>query len=296
MAHIDDEATQRANVRFIRRSMKVPVLSREREQLLARRWRQDKDEDALHELITAYERLVISIATRFRNYGLPLGDLIQEGNIGLLQAAERFEPDREVRFSTYAAWWIRAAVQDFVLRNWSIVRTGTTAAHKSLFFNLRRLRARLQDGNGSPLNDEGRAWIANELKVSITDVETMESRLVQHDQSLNATIGDDGDDDLQDFLPDQRPDPEQVVIGLRDAESRSRWLNDALQQLSQREQRIIRERRLSEDGKTLEQLGMVLGVSKERVRQIEHRALCKLRSAMARHIDDPRNLFIESAA
>ena len=296
MAHIDDEATQRANVRFIRRSMKVPVLTREREQALARRWRQDKDEDALHELITAYERLVISIATRFRNYGLPLGDLIQEGNVGLLQAAERFEPDREVRFSTYAAWWIRAAVQDFVLRNWSIVRTGTTAAHKSLFFNLRRLRARLQDGAGAPLSSEGRAWIATELKVSITDVEAMESRLVQHDQSLNATIGDDGEDDLQDFLPDNRPDPEQVVIGLRDAESRSRWLNEALQQLSQREQRIIRERRLSEDGKTLEQLGLVLGVSKERVRQIEHRALCKLRCAMAQHIDDPSNLFIESAA
>jgi RNA polymerase sigma-32 factor len=295
MAHIDDEATQRANVRFIRRSMKVPVLSREREQALARRWRETQDEDALHELVTAYERLVISIATRFRNYGLPLGDLIQEGNVGLLQAAERFEPAREVRFSTYAAWWIRAAVQDFVLRNWSIVRTGTTAAHKSLFFNLRRLRARLQDGAGAPLSDEGRRWIAGELNVSLGDVEAMETRLVQHDQSLNATIGDEGDDDLQDFLPDNRPDPEQVVIGLRDAASRSRWLNEALQLLSKREQRIIRERRLSEDGKTLEQLGLVLGVSKERVRQIEHRAMCKLKSAMERH-GDPRDLMIEGPA
>mgnify|MGYP001100420660 CR=1 FL=1 len=295
MAHIDDEATQRANVRFIRRSMKVPVLSREREQALARRWRDHHDERALHELVTAYERLVISIATRFRNYGLPLGDLIQEGNVGLLQAAERFEPDREVRFSTYAAWWIRAAVQDFVLRNWSIVRTGTTAAHKSLFFNLRRLRARLQDTGGAPLNEEGRRWIADELNVSVTDVEAMESRLVQHDQSLNATIGDEGDDNLQDFLPDSRPDPEQVVIGLRDAESRSRWLNEALQQLTKREQQIIVERRLSEEGKTLEQLGLVLGVSKERVRQIEHRAMCKLRNAMVRHAE-PADLFAEGPA
>lgn len=295
MAYIDDEATQRANVRFIRRSMKVPVLSREREQALARRWRDARDEQALHELVTAYERLVISIATRFRNYGLPLGDLIQEGNVGLLQAAERFEPDREVRFSTYAAWWIRAAVQDFVLRNWSIVRTGTTAAHKSLFFNLRRLRARLQDTGGAPLNEEGRQWIADELKVSVTDVATMESRLGQHDQSLNATIGGDGEDDLQDFLPDHRPNPEQVVIGLRDAQSRSRWLNEALQQLTKREQRIILERRLCEEGKTLEQLGLVLGVSKERVRQIEHRAMCKLRSAMERHAS-PSDMLMESPA
>lgn len=295
MAHLDDDATQRANMRFIKRSMKAPILSREHEQDLARRWRYDRDEDALHELITAYERLVISVATKFRNYGLPLGDLIQEGNIGLLQAAERFEPDREVRFSTYATWWIRAAVQDFVLRNWSIVRTGTTAAQKSLFFNLRRLRARLRD-TGAGLGEAGRQQIAQELKVNLADVEAMEVRMLSQDRSLNMTIGEDGDDNLQDFLPDTRPDPEQVVIGLRDSESRSRWLNEALQQLSQREQRIIRERRLSEEGKTLEQLGHVLGVSKERVRQIEHRAMSKLRSAMAEHAEDPRDLLMEVQA
>ncbi|MBU2089238.1 MAG: sigma-70 family RNA polymerase sigma factor, partial [Alphaproteobacteria bacterium] len=221
MAYIDDPETQRANLSFIRTSMKEPLLSREHEQDLALRWRDKSDERALHELVRSYTRLVISTASRFRNYGLPMGDLVQEGNVGLMQAAARFEPDREVRFSTYATWWIRSAIQDYILRNWSIVRTGTTAAQKSLFFNLRRLRAKINDINAGAMSQDARLKVAKELKVSLQEVESMEVRLGGGDQSLNAPIAEAGDDSWQDFLPDQRPTPDLVVTGLRDSASRS---------------------------------------------------------------------------
>src|SRR3954466_8425422 len=174
----DTVDAQRANQRLIRESMNAPLLTRQHELDLARRWRYQSDERALHELIKSYMRLVISTASRFRNYGLPLSDLVQEGVVGLMQAAARFEPERDVRFSTYAAWWIRSAMQDYILRNWSIVRTGTTAAQKSLFFNLRRLRARIEDASGSgALTPAGRQKIADELRVEVAEVESMEMRL-----------------------------------------------------------------------------------------------------------------------
>ena len=285
MAYRDDPQTQRANMQFIRAAMREPLLEREVEYEYAQRWRDDGDEEALHKLVRAYTRLVISLAGKFRNYGLPMGDLVQEGNVGLMQAAARFEPERGVRFSTYASWWIRSAMQDYILRNWSIVRTGTTAAQKSLFFNLRRLRAKINDDIGGQLTQEGREYIATELNVPLTDVETMEVRLGASDQSLNAPVAEEGDGNWQDFLADSRPNPEEIVTGLRDAETRSRWLNEALTQLSDREQRIIRERRLQEEGATLEELGKSLGVSKERVRQLEQRAMEKLRSHIERRIE-----------
>jgi RNA polymerase sigma-32 factor len=293
MAYIDDPATQKANLSFIKASMKAPLLSRGREFDLARRWRERGETAALHELVKAYTRLVISTAGRFRSYGLPMGDLVQEGNVGLMQAAARFEPHRDVRFSTYAAWWIRSAMQDYVLRNWSIVRTGTTAAQKSLFFNLRRLRARIEEKSGAALSEAGRRSIAVALGVPIGDVEIMDMRLSAADQSLNAPMNGAGNEDWQDFLPDRGPTPEEMVIGLRDGATRSRWLAEALDELSQRERRIIDERRLREDGATLEELGRVLGVSKERVRQLEHRALGKLRRSMRRRTELPTDLFAE---
>jgi RNA polymerase sigma-32 factor len=249
---------------------------------------------ALHTLVRAYTRLVVSTAARFRNYGLPMGDLVQEGNVGLMQAAARFEPERDVRFSTYAGWWIRSAIQDFILRNWSIVRTGTTSAQKALFFNLRRLRARIADASSPTLGVEGRRRIAEELNVTVADVEAMEMRLAGSDQSLNTPIGEAGEDDWQDLLADQRPSPEEVVIAMRDQAIRARWLAEALGELSPREQTIIRERRLAEDGATLEQLGRELGVSKERVRQLEHRALGKLRESMRRRVERASDLFVEA--
>ncbi len=295
MTYIDDPRTQRANLDYIRTAMNEPMLERDHERALAVLWREKRDERALHELVTSYTRLVVSIASRFRNYGLPMGDLIQEGNIGLMQAAERFEPEREVRFSTYASWWIRSAIQDYILRNWSIVRTGTTAAQKSLFFNLRRLRAKIEHKyEREGLNDKGRADIAKELGVSLKDVGDMESRMSGGDQSLNARIGENGDDEWQDFLTDKGPTPEDVVIGMKDAQTRSKWLKDALSELSDREQRIIRERHLGYETVTLEELGKDLGVSKERVRQLEQRAMDKLKASMTRHVKNHAELFSEA--
>ena len=268
MAHIDDPQTQKANMDYIKTSMNAPLLEKEHELDLARRWINDQDEKALHELINSYTRLVVSMASRFRNYGLPMGDLIQEGNIGLMQAANRFDPERDLRFSTYASWWIRAAIQDYVLRNWSIVRTGTTAAQKSLFFNLRRLRSRIETRvEGEGLDDDGREEIANELGVKLKDVVDMEGRLAAGDKSLNGKISqsaEGGETEWQSFLADERPDPEEVVIGMKDAKTRSEWLNKALSTLNE----------------TLETLGKELGVSKERVRQLEQRAMGKLRESM----------------
>lgn len=292
MAHIDDPQTQRANLHYIRSAMAEPMLEKEHEWDLARRWRDEKDEKALHELVQSYTRLVIAGAAKFRNYGLPMGDLIQEGNIGLMQAANRFEPEREIRFSTYATWWIRSAMQDYILRNWSIVRTGTTAAQKSLFFNLRRLRAKIERAQGAEgLGVEGRAKVAKELNVPIKDVEQMESRLSGTDNSLNATVGEDGEEEWQNFLADDRPNPEDIVMGMKDAKTRSKWLEEALGTLSDREQKIIRDRHLQYETVTLEDLGSELGVSKERVRQLEARAMEKLKASMASKISNVGDLF-----
>jgi len=292
MARIDlQNPISSANDRYVRQVMAVPMLTRDRELELATAWKNNADEKALHELIRAYGRLAVAMAAKFRHYGLPLGDLIQEGNIGLMQAAARFEPDREVRFSTYATWWIRSAMQDYILRNWSIVRTGTTAAQKSLFFNLRRLRARIANATGEQqLNADSRAEIARELNVPVADVVAMEQRMSGGDQSLNAPLSADGEDDWQEFLADERPNPEEVVIGMKDAATRSAWLNQALGQLDERERTIIRERKLRDDEVTLEELGSTLGVSKERVRQLEARALGKLKIALLRLADRPSAL------
>ncbi len=296
MAYIDDDQTQKANRTFIRHAMNEKLLGREEEQDLARRWRDHQDQRALHILINAYTRLVVAAATKFRHYGLPVSDLIQEGNIGLLQAANRFEPDRDIRFSTYAAWWIKAAMQDYVLRNWSIVRTGTTAAQKSLFFNLRRLRAKIKDiQTEKGLTSEGREKISKLLGVTVREVEDMEGRMNGGDQSLNITLSDDSEDEVQNFLADHRPNPEEIVIGMKDAQSRSKWLAQALGTLTDREQRIIRERHLNYESVTLEDLGKELGVSKERVRQIEARAMEKLKDTLVHTMKTPQDFFALSA-
>lgn len=281
MAYLDDPTTQQANLRYIRQAMDEPLLEREHELSLARRWRDKQDEKALHELIRSYTRLVVAIAAKFRNYGLPMGDLIQEGNIGLMEAAARFDPSLENRFSTYASWWVKAQIQDYVLRNWSIVRTGTTAAQKSLFFNLRRLRARI-DGQSARdyLDSDAITSIAKELGVEKKEVMEMEARMNGGDQSLNSPIGQEGDSEWQDLLPDHTPNPEDIVIGMKDGATRSKWLNDALGELSPRERTIIQERRMGDDVVTLEDLGKQLGISKERVRQLEQRAMDKLKAAI----------------
>ncbi len=288
MAHIDDAQTQKANLKYINTSMNEPLLEKDHELELARLWREEKDERALHELVRSYTRLVVSIASKFKNYGLPLGDLIQEGNIGLMEAANRFEPERENRFSTYATWWIRASIQDYVLRNWSIVRTGTTAAQKSLFFNLRRLRAQIEgQAVRDNLSEQGINKIAKELGVKKKEVRKMEMRMLGGDQSLNNTITGDTENQWIDYLESEDPDPEEIVVGLRNSQTRSKWLSDAIEQLNPREQIIIRERRLNdEENVTLEMLGQELGISKERVRQLEQRALGKIKDTMVSRLKD----------
>ncbi len=279
---------------MIRAAMKAPYLDRGEEHELALRWKEHRDQDAMHRITTAHMRLVISMAMKFRYFGLSMGDLIQEGHVGLLEAAARFEPEREVRFSTYATWWIRASMQDYILRNWSIVRGGTSSAQKALFFNLRRLRARLAQGpetlSGSALYKE----ISSALGVSEADVAMMDSRLSGPDTSLNAPLVDDGGGsaDRMDFLVSDAPLPDEIVGETIDVERRSGWLKNALGVLNEREMRIIAERRLQDEGATLEALGETLGISKERVRQIESRALEKLKSALVK--ESPA--FLSSAA
>jgi RNA polymerase sigma-32 factor len=266
---------------FIRTAMAAPYLERDEEQALAVSWRDRRDQESLNRITVAHMRLVISMATKFRNYGLPVGDLIQEGHVGLMEAAARFEPERDVRFSTYATWWIRASMQDYILRNWSIVRGGTSSAQKALFFNLRRLRARLAAGNDTLSNATIYQEIATALGVAETDVANMDSRLSAPDSSLNAPLSADPDSmERMDFLVCNDPLPDEVVCETIDIERRSTWLRDALGALNPRELRIIEERRLKDDGATLAELGDAMGISKERVRQLEARALEKLKVAL----------------
>lgn len=286
MANIDTPETQKANRRFIQAAMKKPLLEADHEVALARAWRDNRDQKALHQLTLAYMRLVISVAGKFRNYGLPMADLVQEGNVGLMQAAAKFDPERGFRFSTYATWWIRSCIQDYVLRNWSIVRTGTTASQKSLFFKLRRLRALLEDNTNVNLSPQNREIIAERLSVDVRDVESMESRLTHGDRSLNAVMGEEGGAEWVDTLADDRPLPEEQVMETNDTAQHKRWIDQALEGLNERELMIIRERRLRDDTMTLESLGKKLGVSKERVRQIEFQALTKLKKTLTQIVGD----------
>ncbi|WP_019222862.1 RNA polymerase factor sigma-32 [Bartonella rattaustraliani] len=267
---------------MMRSAMQAPYLERQKEHDLALRWKDKRDDDAMHQIAAAHMRLVIAIANRFKRFKMPLGDLVQEGYVGLLEAAARFEPDREVRFSTYATWWIRASIQDYILRNWSIVRGGTSSSQKALFFNLRRLRAKLvQDDSALSKQDMFRT-IAEKLGVSVRDVETMDFRFSSSDNSLSVSVSENSDNSMakMDALVDDSPLPDALIEQVIDGQRRTQWLYEALQILNERELEIIRFRRLNEEGATLEVLGEKLGISKERVRQIEARALQKLRSAL----------------
>lgn len=287
MGMFDTTYATKANRQFIRSSMQKELLEAEHEQALARAWRDRQDHKALHELTTAYFRLAVSIASRFKNYGLPMGDLIQEGVVGLMQAAQRFEPERQVRFATYASWWIRAAIQDYILRNWSIVRLTSTASQKSLFFNLRRVKAKIEGNPSKDLSRESAQKIADALHVAVGDVEEMDARLVSGDRSLNAAPGEPGESEWQDLLPDKGPRPDELVMRARDDAKRAKWIGLAMNKLTPREQVIIRERQMQDDSVTLEALGARLGISKERVRQIEANALTKLKAALIEQVGDP---------
>lgn len=281
--------------RVIRHAMKAPMLDRDEETELAIAWQTERDEHALKKLTEAHLRLAVAAASRYRHYGLPVSDLIQEGTVGLMEAAYRFESSREVRFSTYASWWVRAAVQDYVLRNWSIVRTGTTSAHKALFFNLKRLKAKMGVDADRPLSFQARNQIADEMGVRLRDVEAMEGRLSGVDRSLNAPVADESAQEWQDLLVADAPQPDQEFMESHDLNKKSVLLEGAMADLTERESFIIRERQLKEDGVTLAVLGAQLGISKERVRQLEAQALGKLRDSLVRKIGDPVAAGLTSA-
>ena len=268
-----------------RTAMKADQHDAETELPLANAWRDQRDEQALHRLITAYMRLAISMASKFKRYGAPMNDLIQEASVGLMKAADKFDPDRGVRFSTYAVWWIKASIQNHVMRNWSMVRTGSTSSQKSLFFNMRRVQARLEReaaAEGRELDrHEMRELIATEVGVPLHDVEMMEGRLSGSDFSLNATqsVDDEGREWI-DALEDNGPQAAETVANNHDNDTLRQWLVTALSGLNDREQFIVRERKLRDDPRTLESLGTELGLSKERVRQLEAAAFGKMRKSL----------------
>ena len=265
-----------------RQAMRAELLDAETELRLAYAWRDRRDEQALHRLVTAYMRLAISMAAKFRRYGAPMNDLIQEASLGLMKAADKFDPDRGVRFSTYAVWWIKASIQDYVMRNWSMVRTGSTSSQKALFFNLRRVQAKLEReaaARGETLDQfQLRQQVATEVGVSLADVEMMEGRLSGSDYSLNATqSADDEGREWIDALEDEQPQAAEQVEGAHDAARLRGWLVTAMQALNPRERFIVAERKLRDEPRTLESLGEELGLSKERVRQLEAAAFAKMR-------------------
>lgn len=295
MQILEDTQSKQAQSQFIRTAMKAPVLEKTHELELATRWRQFRDQAALNELIQSYLRLVVAIAARFKHYGLANSDLIQEGILGLLRAADRFEPERELRFSTYASWWIRSFIQDYVLRNWSIVRTGTTASQKSLFFNLRKIQGQLERSPNGQNTETINESVAKALGVSLHEVQEMSARLGGGDQSLNITVGEEGDSELQDFIADKEASPEAMTISMTDQRHHQQLVEEALSTLAPRERQIIQARRLTDEGITLEALGNKMGVSKERVRQLEQRAMDKMRQVLKRLVKNPDDLFSEAA-
>jgi len=265
---------------LVRAARNAPLLAPEREIALARRWRDGRDGRAIDLLVQSHLRLVIKLAVRYRTFGLPLSDLVQEGAVGLMQAADRFDPDRGVRFSTYAAWWIKAAIQDYVLKNWSIVRLGTTSAQKSLFLNLRRLRARMADADRD-LAPEAVARLMAAHGVSARSVGLTDARVRARDVSLDAPLADGSAETHASQIADPSAGPEEIVAERHDRGVRARRLHACLADLPPRERAIVVRRQLEDEGVTLETLGRELGISKERVRQLEARAIAKLRAALA---------------
>jgi RNA polymerase sigma-32 factor len=280
-----------------KKAMKAELLDAETEKRLAHAWRDDGDVEALHRLINAYMRLAISMAVKFKRYGAPMNDLIQEAGLGLMKAADKFDPDRGVRFSTYAVWWIKASVQDYVMRNWSLVRTGSTSSQKSLFFNLRRVQAQLErqaDTQGVRLDKHQlHQQIASEIGVPIRDVEMMDGRLSGNDFSLNAVQSSEPDGrEWIEILEDDGAQAAELVERRHDRRKLRGWLVQAMQSLTGRERRIVMARKLRSPPRTLEDLGRELSLSKERVRQLEAAAFVKMRKTLDRRSGEVQNLLL----
>ncbi len=270
--------------RYLQEIRKFPMLSPEEELALSRRWREHEDLEAAHKLVTSHLRLVAKIAMGYRGYGLPVGELISEGNVGMMQAVKRFDPDRGFRLATYAMWWIRAAIQEYILHSWSLVKMGTTAAQKKLFFNLRRLKGQMQAIDEGDLKPEQVEKIATVLGVPEQDVINMNRRLAAPDHSLNAPVRADSEGEWQDWLVDELESQESAIGEQQELSGRKALLATALKTLNARERHILEERRLKDNPTTLEDLSKEYNISRERVRQIEVRAFEKLQKAMKAQI------------
>ena len=284
------------NMSLTRKAVKAELLDAETELQLAYAWRDSRDEAALHRLITAYMRLAISMAAKFKRYGAPMNDLVQEAGLGLMKAADKFDPDRGVRFSTYAVWWIKASVQDYVMRNWSMVRTGSTSSQKSLFFNMRRVQAQLEreaQQTGENLDKHQlNQLIATEVGVPLNDVEMMDGRLSGSDFSLNATQASDEEGrEWIDTLEDENSRADLAVEEEHDQGRLADWIGVAMGSLNDREQFIVRQRKLIESPRTLESLGAELSLSKERVRQLEAAAFGKMRKYLEKNAGEVKNFL-----
>ncbi|MBI1778813.1 MAG: RNA polymerase sigma factor RpoH [Proteobacteria bacterium] len=266
--------------RYLQEIRKFPMLEPDEEYMLAKRWQEHADSVAAHRLVTSHLRLVAKIAMGYRGYGLPLGELISEGNVGMMQAVKRFDPDRGFRLATYAMWWIRAAIQEYILHSWSLVKMGTTAAQKKLFFNLRKIKGQLQAIDDGDLSPENVKIIAKRLAVPESDVVSMNRRLASPDHSLNAPLRADGEGEWQDWLVDDKDDQETTLADQQELGQRRQLLNQAIKGLNERERHILVERRLKDNPTTLEDLSQHYGISRERVRQIEVRAFEKLQKSM----------------
>jgi RNA polymerase sigma-32 factor len=266
--------------RYLQEIRRFPMLEQNEEYMLAKRWREHEDTDAAHRLVTSHLRLVAKIAMGYRGYGLPLSELISEGNVGMMQAVKRFDPERGFRLATYAMWWIRAAIQEYILHSWSLVKMGTTAAQKKLFFNLRKLKGQMQAIDEGDLSPEQVAKIAKELGVPEADVISMNRRLGAPDHSLNAPLRIDGDGEWQDWLEDESDSQETRLAESEELGKRRKLLGDAMKSLNDRERHILAERRLKDEPTTLEDLSQQYHISRERVRQIEVRAFEKLQKSI----------------
>ncbi|MGI4975484.1 MAG: RNA polymerase sigma factor RpoH [Janthinobacterium lividum] len=281
--------------RYLQEIRKFPMLTPEEELSLSRAWRDDENTEAAHKLVTSHLRLVAKIAMGYRGYGLPVGELISEGNVGMMQAVKRFDPDRGFRLATYAMWWIRAAIQEYILHSWSLVKMGTTAAQKKLFFNLRRLKGQMQAIEDGDLKPEQVTKIATMLAVPEQDVVNMNRRLAAPDHSLNAPVRADSEGEWQDWLVDDGEGQESELAEREELTGRKALLGDALKTLNERERHILIERRLKDNATTLEELSQQYGISRERVRQIEVRAFEKLQKSMRTQVAE-RRMATQAAA
>jgi len=286
------EKTYKLSNNLVEYSRRAKVLEKQEEFDLIERWRKNKDQKALQKILDAYLRLAVSIARKYKNYGISMDDLIHEGILGIMHALEKFDVSKEFRLFTYSSWWIRASIQDYILKNWSVVRTGSTASQKQLFFNLRKIKQQILDVSRDYMGQTELNHVSKMLNIKPIEIQNMESRLTGGDVHLNQSIGDEDGQDLMSLLPDNSPNPQETTETFYDTKEKNNWLNNAIDTLTDREKIIIQARKLKDKSITLDELGQKLKISKERVRQIETKALSKLKKSILEISQQQKEFFV----